>query len=176
MHPIVPFDLWWKRSYKRALKRVGIHGWTWYKGRILSGPRSASKPDPMVMPQNQKPPSSHRRHRLSLFNWNCGGLPVASWDYFLHWITQQQLDIILFQETHWGYSSDWLLKDYFCIHSGVASGKAGLLIMISRKLCHQHDRHGLRLILDEFFMFASMAIIRTSTLLMSTNMFTNLLE
>lgn len=130
-----------KRSYRRALQRISRHGYTWYRGQLISGVQQ-SPTSPVPLPNhavvNHAPPSSHLRRRLSLFSWNCGGLTQAAWDHFQQWLTLQELDIVLIQETHWQFSSEWTQSHYYCMHSGISSRQAGLLTMISKRIVQQH--------------------------------------
>ena len=78
-----------KRSYRRALQRVQTHGFTWYRGRLISGNISSNIPDsppPSGKSQNVKPPGSKRRTRLSCLSWNAGGMSTTDWDHFQIWI------------------------------------------------------------------------------------------
>lgn len=130
-----------KRSYRRALHRIARHGYTWYRGRLLSGNMQSDNAICNEIPtQRQYNTSPSMRHRrLSIFSWNCGGLTQAAWDHFQQWLTMQSLDIVLLQETHWQFSSEWLQTHFFCIHSGAGSRQAGLMTMISKKLVQQQD-------------------------------------
>jgi len=56
-----------------------------------------------------------------------------------NWLDSQALDVILLQETHWGYTSEWLQEKYYAIHSGTQTRQAGILCLISRKVCSQTD-------------------------------------
>ena len=131
-----------KRSYRRALQRISRHGFTWYRGQLLSGPRTTEQPletNPKSVSSNHAPSRSLRNRRLSIFSWNCGELTMASWDHLQQWLTLQQLDIILLQETHWQFSSEWMQSHFYCLHSGAGPRQAGLLTMISKRLVQQND-------------------------------------
>ena len=130
-----------KRSYRRALHRIAQHGYTWYRGRLLSGPCNPvrSMDTPFKHDQQNIPPStSMRKSRLSIFSWNCGGLTQAAWDHFQQWLMMQSLDVIMLQETHWQFSSEWQQGQYYCMHTGVGPRQAGLLTMVSKRLVHQN--------------------------------------
>ena len=45
--------------------------------------------------------------------WNAGGLRPADWDWLQLWLTQQRLDVIALQETHWPFSGEWQQPDYY---------------------------------------------------------------
>ena len=131
-----------KRSYKRAINRVRKHGYTWYKGRLFSGPI----PTRSDMPKNDPGVSSNvtcsrmrQKQRLTCFTWNAGGLSPSKWDHFQIWLRQQQIDVLTLQESHWGFTSEWAQDRYFCIHSGQGSGKAGTMTLISKTLCQMDD-------------------------------------
>ena len=131
-----------KRSYKRAIRRVRQHGYTWYRGRLFSGPvatlhktpRIESEPSPNVQPRHKD-----RRQRLSCFSWNSGGLSQATWDHFQQWADLQNIDILTVQETHWSVTAEWTQDRYFCISSGQNGKQSGILTLISKKLCKMED-------------------------------------
>ena len=130
-----------KRSYRRALNRIAKHGYTWYRGQLLSGPIQhdcTSNINSSTQTIANTPPS-HRHRRLSIFSWNCGGLSQADWDHFQQWLTMQTLDIVMLQETHWPFSSEWLQSHFFCMHSGAGPRQAGLMTMVSKSLVQQQD-------------------------------------
>ena len=131
-----------KRSFRRALNRVQKHGFTWYRGRMISGQVSStptvSTPSKGVS-NNVKPPGPKRRKRLSCFSWNAGGMSPSDWDHFQMWTCKQPLDVICIQETHWQFTSEWAQDRYFCIHSGMNKSQAGVLTMISKSICAEND-------------------------------------
>ena len=99
-----------KRSYRRALHRISTHGYTWYKGKLISGASSthpASTTSSFPTTANHAPPSSMRKGRLNVFSWNCGSMTQTNWDLFQQWLSMQSFDIVLLQETHWQFSSEW---------------------------------------------------------------------
>ena len=131
-----------KRSYKRAINRVRQHGFTWYRGRLLSGPVQTpvtSTPQISRPTSNLPAPRSRLRKRLTCFSWNTGGLSQSSWDHFQQWATLQCLDVITLQESHWGLTNEWSQDRYFCIHSGQGSSQAGVMTMISKSICKMDD-------------------------------------
>ena len=128
-----------KRSYRRAVRRVQEHGFTWYKGQFFT----SSQIDQAHFPSHSKPTYQLPSHsnipnvkgqRYSCFSWNVGGLALDTWDMFQRWIELQDLDIILLQETHWKHDSQWAQSKYHCIHCGTDS-HCGLLTMVAKKLC-----------------------------------------
>ena len=128
-----------KRSYKRALKRMQLHGWTWYRGRLISNITPVPAQDAPIRSFNVEKPKTLRRSRLSCFSWNTGGLSGHSWDLFQAWALEQSLDIILLQETHWTQTLEWTQTKYHCIHCGSGDRTGGLLCMVARTLCTEHD-------------------------------------
>ena len=131
-----------KRSYKRAIKRVQLHGFTWYQGQLLTSrhlptpcyERSEVASAPLPTTRNIRRRHSHGC-RYSCLTWNVGGLTRESWDSFNEWLTLQDIDIILLQESHWKHTSEWLQGRYFCLHSGGHS-HSGVLTMISKSFCN----------------------------------------
>lgn len=73
------------------------------------------------------------------FSWNAGGLAPARWDLLQQWAEAQELDVLCVQETHWPYDSEWQTSSYHCIHSGIHGNKAGVLCLISKRLCPSHQ-------------------------------------
>ena len=131
-----------KRSFLRACNRASIHGHTWYKGRIFTASQlgvTMKVPSIFTPPPNVLPPKPVQRRRLTCFSWNCNGLPPDHWDFLMQWMKNQSIDIMLLQETHWRFSRDWVMDHYLAVHSGATSEKAGLLCLISKKICKPSD-------------------------------------
>jgi hypothetical protein len=51
----------------------------------------------------------------------------------------QEIDLVTIQETHWSYTNEWIQNRSFVIHSGGERNQAGLLCLISLRLCAQQD-------------------------------------
>ena len=100
-----------KRSLLRARRRAHQHGWCVYKGRTLL---------PSQLP--------------SIFSWNTGGLTSAGYSAFMHWASDQQLDIIMLQGTLWKEGRTRTAFGYHVVQSGEPQSHR-LLTMISVKLC-----------------------------------------
>ena len=128
-----------KRSYKRAMKRIAIHGYTWYKGRLLHGATSQTPPSPAPKMTNQSPPRRVQRQRLTCLTWNAGGLAAHTWDAFQAWLISQHIDIILIQESHWTSTMEWTQDRYHCIHSSMGCRRGGLLTLIAKHVCSEAD-------------------------------------
>ena len=131
-----------KRSYKRAIRRIRTHGYTWYRNKFFTASDmgiTLNRLQPSPTAPNMQTPKSQHRQRLICLSWNCGGLPVAHYDMLLMWAAQQPINIIFLQETHWGHTNEWLTDHYYIIHSGVSYKQAGLMCMISKKTCPIHD-------------------------------------
>ena len=132
-----------KRSFKRAIKRAEMHGYTHYRGQIFTAERLGTeyKGTTHVAPKtcNSTPNSKMKRKRFSCFNWNCSGLSPSGWDFLQQWIECQNLDIITLQETHWKQTSEWVTAHYYALHSGGGDSRAGLLSLISKTTCALHD-------------------------------------
>ena len=131
-----------KRSYRRALNRAATHGVTWYKGQLCTASQLGVEVHPQLVPpvtKNIAPPKSTQRHRLTCFSWNCNGLPSQSWDYMMMWLEKQDIDILYFQETHWPFTREWESNKYLLVHSGTQTKQAGLLCMISKRICNPSE-------------------------------------
>ena len=131
-----------KRSFRRAQHRAQKHGYTFYRGRMHTAASLGTHVQESVTPRkispNIGPTKTQRKQRLHLLNWNCGGLASTSWDYLQFWLMQQHFDVVMLQETHWAFSSEWVTDRYFVIHSG-ESRLGGLMTLISKQLCEQTD-------------------------------------
>ena len=128
-----------KRSFQRAQKRASIHGFTLYQGKWMTAKQLGTtikdnKPSIQV-PQNVTATSGQKRKRLSMMCWNAGGLRPADWDWLQLWLTQQRLDVIALQETHWPFSGEWQQPDYYCLHSGSGARGAGVMTLVAKRLC-----------------------------------------
>ena len=133
-----------KRSYRRAVKRSITNGFTWYRGKLFTTPKRFPSnwipSSPSWPPQSEQPqPKRHQRRRLLCLSWNSGGLAQASWDMFQQWAENQHVDFITLQETHWPFTSEWTQSQFHCLHSGFSSRQAGLLCMVSKRLCQAHQ-------------------------------------
>ena len=132
-----------KRSFKRAIKRAELHGYTHYRGQLYTAERLGTiyKGSIETAPKicNSIPSSKMKRQRFTCFNWNCSGLSPSGWDFLQQWIECQHLDIITLQETHWKHTSEWVTAHYYALHSGGGDSKAGLLSLISKNICALHD-------------------------------------
>lgn len=131
-----------KRSFRRAINRAKLHGFTWYKNRLFTASHfgvTMNVSNPKSLTPNVDPPKSQKRSRLTCFSWNCSGLSVAHWDWINLWAENQPLDIIFLQETHWATTHDWTQDRYHVIHSGLSFKQAGVMIMISKKVCSADD-------------------------------------
>ena len=127
-----------KRSYIRARKRASLHGHTWYRGQLFTASQlgvTVSEPSDTPPPKNVPPPKYVQRRRLTCFSWNCSGLPPEHWDFLMMWLDSQSIDILLLQETHWPFTRDWISDHYLVVHSGENKKQAGLLCLISKKVC-----------------------------------------
>ena len=111
-----------KRSFIRAQRRLHRFGFTWYRGRLTSGPiypHSHKQID--SAPRSLHPPHQSQRHlqrRLNCMSWNAGGLSIDSWDFIKTWLSDHSLDLLMIQETHWMTQSEWTIPGYSCFHSG----------------------------------------------------------
>ena len=127
-----------KRSYKRALRCASRDGMAWYRGRILTV-QSQSQTNTEVSQSTRSPSmkqSSYpsRKHpRLTIFNWNAGGLAMHTWDSLQLWLKTQAVDIVMLQETHWQHDGEWFADDFYCIHSSTGLHRQGGLLMMVAK-------------------------------------------
>ena len=89
-----------KHSSKRAYTHATA-GFSWYKGQLIVNPQPHDPPPPTVKVTNSPAMRPLKKApRLSIFNWNAGGLSAASYDLLLHWLHAQAVDLAFVQETH----------------------------------------------------------------------------
>ena len=127
-----------KRSFKRAVQRAERHGVTWYRGQLHTATQLGTTVKPPAIHQqikNVRPSKPTLRQRFTCFSWNCNGLPPSHWDFLMMWLENQEIDILFFQETHWPFTRDWVSEKYMMVHSGSQSKQAGLLCMVSKRIC-----------------------------------------
>ena len=108
-----------KRSLKRALRRSARDGGAWYKGRWISSQRPA--------PQSSASPTKVPGvDRLSIFTWNCGGLSGLLFQEIRTLLGQHpEVKILVLQETHHDYQSEWTDGGWTFIHSPAKVPKQG---------------------------------------------------
>ena len=133
-----------KRSFKRAFHRSIRDGYTLYHGRIftptdfnLPFPSTDSQVHPKVLTPPQKPTGATTR--LSIFNWNMGGLSSERYQCLLEWLRGNPFDVVCIQETHWKFTNTWQTNQYHAVHSGDTTNHAGLLTLISKKLIREES-------------------------------------
>ena len=122
-----------KRSFLRACRRAQALGETKYRGRLLV---AASPSTPVrVAPSKYKQRMSARSDakRIQVMSLNAGGLPGAYYDEVMCWLEQSSVDILLVQESHWGFEREWTSPNFTLIHSGSQEHRHGGLLTIVRK-------------------------------------------
>ena len=127
-----------KRSLRRAVRRAGTWGGTWYKGRWLTVDRSrVVSQDSLDCTGSQRVSSSRKPWlstssalTLATVTWNCGGLSNAVLEEFLMFVDTGPAScrphVLLIQETHWSFDSEWQRQDWYCVHSGKTQATLGL--------------------------------------------------
>lgn len=129
-----------KRSYKRAQRRLCRLGHVTYRGQTwYTGYRDLPDPVPVIRPTTPSLTSRPNRRRLTVLNWNIGGMSTERFDLFHVWLKTNPYDVILLQESHWSFSSEWDAEGYWRLHSGAGTRfHSGLLVLISKKVIAQH--------------------------------------
>ena len=135
-----------KRSYRRAMHRLGALGFAKYRGRMLHRTQSfdfisASKqtlsPGYKTAGQRQGQGTGWTvgsTRRLQYAVWNCGGLSAQLYAEVLCWAKKEEIDVLLLPETHWGSSMEWQDEDWCCVHSAaIRSRTGGVMVLASRK-------------------------------------------
>ena len=119
-----------KRSLLRAYRRALHQGIAWYRGRT-------TPLDSGLQRSWQQCNQVHsNKRRMSVWQWNCGGLSAARMDEVKAWLVLHDVAIAVLLETRWTFESEWMDENWYLLHSGTTDGRGkGILIMISRKLC-----------------------------------------
>ena len=121
-----------KRSYRRAMQRLGAQGFAKYRGKTFFGGRT------LKIVADDKQQSSCRR-RLKYAVWNCGGLGSQLYAEVLYWAKVSAVDILLLQETHWSQSSEWQDEEWFFVHSAASKCRSGgVLVGVRREKVDVH--------------------------------------
>lgn len=137
-----------KRSIRRAYSRACIHGLAWYKGQCYTPqdfpPNLKSTTTALSQTHQRKQnPQLHecnRRHRdsrrMSLLNWNTGGLTTAKLDEIKIWLEDQHIDAAILTETRMTFESEWSDAAWHHLHTGNGADRGGgILCLISTKIC-----------------------------------------
>ena len=140
-----------KRSLQRVHRRILRTGGAWYKGRWYSQDTASAltnalhdMPNPVdtkSRPARQPakaptPPLQSSRH-LQVYTWNVGGLGGGLYDEILYYIHQHPIDVLMIQETKWGFTSSWDTHQYIFVHSGSQEPdfkQGGLLTIVAKRL------------------------------------------
>ena len=138
-----------KRSFLRARRRAlsSPQGGTWYRGRWLEsravqstmGNVAASAP----ARDNRLPTTSRATRpaaRLKILTYNIGGLCTSSYDVFMNWLVrQQEADIIVLTEVHWGLGRDessWTSGGWHAMVSPDPAARfAGVAVFVRATVC-----------------------------------------
>ena len=138
-----------KRAYKRACRRAmtSAQDGTMYRGRwhsrqALTNMQDSRKAPPRAkqVPDQGGKATGRPVPKVSVFNWNVGGLASHVFQELMAWLaTHGTWDIIILQETHWGTTEDSNSGEWSCIHSSGHAAQdgpdkfAGVMILLSRK-------------------------------------------
>ena len=134
-----------KRAFHRAQRRAQVAGGTFYKGRWCTA-RSLNVGRVAISANDRTPrPGTLRtwQHNpkvldLNIISWNSSGLGAAVLPEFLLWLDQlpqeSRPNIVLIQESHWRFTSEYRHGNWLAYHNGVSEGStdrcAGLLTLI----------------------------------------------
>jgi len=138
-----------KRSLLRAQRRAECFGMTWYRGKCLTLADFAKMGMPPTQALAQAPRTkdvmschSHNKpkKRLTCLSWNGGGLASSKLDEIKTWLCLQQVQVAVLTETRWSFQSTWSDNAWHHIHSADPNHRgSGVLILLSRSLCHAND-------------------------------------
>ena len=115
-----------KRSYRRALRRLGAQGLAKYRGKIFYGRQTFPSGE-----AQQQTAVGGRRVRYA--TWNCGGLSSQLYADTLYWARTSDIDILLLQETHWSRSLEWQDDTWYCVHSAASKCRTGGVLVCVRR-------------------------------------------
>ena len=115
-----------KRSYRRAMQRLGAQGFAKYRGQTFFGRRTLK-----YVADGKKQFSIRRRLKYAV--WNCGGLSSQLYAEVLYSAKVSAVDILLLQETHWSQSSEWQDEDWCFVHSAASKCRSGGVLVGIRK-------------------------------------------
>ncbi|CAE6935987.1 unnamed protein product [Symbiodinium sp. CCMP2592] len=138
-----------KRAFHRAQQRAQALGGTFYKGRWCTakslnthGPTD-SFPSASSTPQPRKgafrsTQTNHHSRSINFISWNSSGLGSGVLPEFLLWIdmlpASSRPHVILIQESHWRFTSEYRHGDWLAFHNGVSESSqdryAGLVTLV----------------------------------------------
>ena len=100
-----------KRSYFRAVRRAQQMGQIWYRGRRLTAQQLGSAltctpPAPGVPKPRPPPQTRNTGPRLKVCSFNAGGVTTELFSELLLWATENQLQVLAIQESHWKADSE----------------------------------------------------------------------
>ena len=103
--------------------------------RRMAGLPTATMCEPRRTRQGQgRDPTTCTQARLRVMTWNAGGLPRDAWMEFQLWLHEQrEYDVIMVQETHWRFSSQFNLPRYHALHSGRAVSRLSTNGVVRRR-------------------------------------------
>ena len=129
-----------KRAYRRAVGRAQMNGHTMYRGRRLTFQQlTGQSTHPSRQSQRGDVQAPNPESRIRLLCWNVGGLSNSVLDELYCWLdlpANREYKIVLLQETHWTFSSEWAAGRWSLLHSGSTKHKGGgILTLIDKDLC-----------------------------------------
>ena len=135
-----PFTRARKRAYRRAVGRAQRHGHTMYRGRRLTFQQlTGHAVHPSRQSQRGLTRTPNPESQIRLLCWNVGGLSNSVLDELYCWLdlpVNREYKIVLLQETHWTFSSEWTAGRWSLLHSGSTKHKGGgVLTLIDKDLC-----------------------------------------
>lgn len=139
-----------KRSLHRAFNRALHTGFAWYRGQQytledfakmgwqLPTPLPTSSISQAGLCKDWQKCNQHHspRRRLSLWQWNSGGLEMSKLDEIKAWLVLNAVDIGIVVETRWTFDSEWSDTHFHHLHTGAGPHRGkGILIFVSTRLC-----------------------------------------
>ena len=143
-----------KRSLKRAYMRSLHQGVAWYKGKQYvpaefermgcahTSPPDLTKALSTHLQRDWQRCNHHHaaKRRLTIWQWNCGGISAARLDEVKAWLVLNHVTIAVLVETRLTYDAFWTDPHWHCLHTGEGPHRGkGIMILISTSLCTAAD-------------------------------------
>ncbi|CAL1148105.1 unnamed protein product [Cladocopium goreaui] len=121
-----------KRSLKRAYMRSLHQGVAWYKGKQYvpaefermgcahTSPPDLTKALSTHLQRDWQRCNHHHaaKRRLTVWQWNCGGISAARLDEVKAWLVLNHVTIAVLVETRLTYDAFWTDPHWHCLHTG----------------------------------------------------------
>jgi len=143
-----------KRSIRRAYRRSLHSGFAWYRGKHYSAdefakmgcalPEAPVTRGKLTMSQRQDWQRCNSLHsakkRLTMWQWNCGGISASRLDEVKAWLVMSRIDIAVLLETRLTFDSNHSDTHWHILHSGEGAHRGkGIMFLVAKSLCKATD-------------------------------------